>query len=335
MHCFLTGEFQIGKSTLIKQVQSELPEEFIGGFKTISAFDVDEQIGSVYLIPAGPDCGEPLKARVGLRCRFQNLKPEQKERVLARVPELNGKEPAPGPLGFPEVFDREGVRILKDAEASRLILMDEIGKMERNAKRFCDRVKELLDQDTPILGVVRKEGKTPLQEMVRNHPNVTLIEVTEENREALKPELLERIRHELRKRMDSAGAFVFRREGERNEVLMIRGRRGWSFPKGHIEIGEKARDAAVREVLEETGIRIALTEEPCVKTGSALPDEKRSVFYFTGYAIGGALRPQFSEVRDAAWVDAEKAAALLYFEEDRTAFLQCFPGKRGLSFEKK
>ena len=34
-----------------------------------------------------------------------------------------------------------------------------------------------------------------------------------------------------------------------------RGRLLWSLPKGHLEAGETAEDAAVREVEEETGIR--------------------------------------------------------------------------------
>ena len=34
-----------------------------------------------------------------------------------------------------------------------------------------------------------------------------------------------------------------------------RGRIRWSLPKGHIEVGERAEDTAVREIAEETGIR--------------------------------------------------------------------------------
>jgi diadenosine hexaphosphate hydrolase (ATP-forming) len=53
-----------------------------------------------------------------------------------------------------------------------------------------------------------------------------------------------------------AGGVVFNIHGE---VLMIqypasRGG-GWSFPKGHIDPGETPEIAAVREVLEECGVR--------------------------------------------------------------------------------
>ncbi len=50
-----------------------------------------------------------------------------------------------------------------------------------------------------------------------------------------------------------AGGVVF---NDRGEVLLIRDRNGfWVFPKGHLEPGETAEDAARREVLEEAGLR--------------------------------------------------------------------------------
>lgn len=46
-----------------------------------------------------------------------------------------------------------------------------------------------------------------------------------------------------------------RRAGHQVLVLLIRdAHRNWGFPKGHLERGEEARDAALREVREETGL---------------------------------------------------------------------------------
>src|SRR5882672_11199642 len=58
----------------------------------------------------------------------------------------------------------------------------------------------------------------------------------------------------------SAGGVA--RDGDR--VLMIRvqtleGKEIWTFPKGHLEPGETAEQAAVREVEEETGYRCEIT----------------------------------------------------------------------------
>jgi 8-oxo-dGTP pyrophosphatase MutT (NUDIX family) len=57
-------------------------------------------------------------------------------------------------------------------------------------------------------------------------------------------------------RETSAGGVVFRLEAGAPLFLLIRDSyANWGFPKGHLETGERAEDAAVREVREETGLR--------------------------------------------------------------------------------
>ena len=55
----------------------------------------------------------------------------------------------------------------------------------------------------------------------------------------------------------SAGAIIFRRKQEGTEFLVIYSERNsiWGFPKGHIEKGETERDAALREIFEETELK--------------------------------------------------------------------------------
>ncbi len=54
----------------------------------------------------------------------------------------------------------------------------------------------------------------------------------------------------------SAGGVVVRRLDETWHALLIRDRYGnWGLPKGHLEDGESVREAAVREVEEETALR--------------------------------------------------------------------------------
>jgi 8-oxo-dGTP pyrophosphatase MutT (NUDIX family) len=53
----------------------------------------------------------------------------------------------------------------------------------------------------------------------------------------------------------SAGGVVFRRGDDGYVFLLIRDPYGnWGLPKGHIEGGETAAEAALREVTEETGL---------------------------------------------------------------------------------
>jgi bis(5'-nucleosidyl)-tetraphosphatase len=52
----------------------------------------------------------------------------------------------------------------------------------------------------------------------------------------------------------SAGVVIVRQEGGAWRYLVLRAFRYWDFPKGLVEANEDPRDAAVREVTEETGL---------------------------------------------------------------------------------
>jgi 8-oxo-dGTP pyrophosphatase MutT (NUDIX family) len=53
----------------------------------------------------------------------------------------------------------------------------------------------------------------------------------------------------------SCGAVVVRKEEAGWQTLMLRAYRNWDFPKGLCETGETPKQAAMREVSEETGIK--------------------------------------------------------------------------------
>ncbi|MFP3871516.1 MAG: NUDIX domain-containing protein [Candidatus Natronoplasma sp.] len=52
----------------------------------------------------------------------------------------------------------------------------------------------------------------------------------------------------------SAGILVYRDKSPRKYLLLHYPAGHWDFPKGHIEEGETTREAALRELEEETGI---------------------------------------------------------------------------------
>lgn len=58
-------------------------------------------------------------------------------------------------------------------------------------------------------------------------------------------------------RLTHAGGAVYRMQNEEAFYLLVRPKSGkdeWVLPKGHIEKDEDERDAALREVCEETGV---------------------------------------------------------------------------------
>lgn len=58
----------------------------------------------------------------------------------------------------------------------------------------------------------------------------------------------------------SCGAVIYWRDGEALKVLLVRNKNGryWSFPKGHMEVGETEHQTALREVREETGLNVRI-----------------------------------------------------------------------------
>jgi 8-oxo-dGTP pyrophosphatase MutT (NUDIX family) len=52
----------------------------------------------------------------------------------------------------------------------------------------------------------------------------------------------------------SAGAVIYRKEGDEVQYLLLHGVGYWGFPKGNIEEGEEERETARREAEEESGL---------------------------------------------------------------------------------
>ncbi|RLF12005.1 MAG: hypothetical protein DRJ98_02065 [Thermoprotei archaeon] len=105
------------------------------------------------------------------------------------------------------------------------------------------------------------------------------------------------------------GVGVLVLDGDR--ILMIR-RRGepdvglWTIPGGLVELGEKVEDAAVREVEEETGIKVKLKRLLDVVNKIVLDEDGRVKYHFVivdflGEPLNLQVKPS-PEVLDAAWV---------------------------------
>jgi 8-oxo-dGTP pyrophosphatase MutT (NUDIX family) len=121
----------------------------------------------------------------------------------------------------------------------------------------------------------------------------------------------------------SAGGVVVRDVGGTTRVLLIRDPYGhWGFPKGHLERGERPDAAALREVMEETGLR-ELTLVTSVKAiewrfrfrGKLI--QKHCEFFLMETAVE-KTSPQRSEgITACKWAGLEEADTLIGYENAR------------------
>lgn len=122
------------------------------------------------------------------------------------------------------------------------------------------------------------------------------------------------------KQEKSCGAVIYHQEGGRFTFLVLKHRAGhWAFTKGHQEEGENDEETALREIAEETGLRVNLDSQFC-KHNRYQPakDVEKDVFYFLARAEGMDVACQQEEIRDFAWLDFSSARERLTFENDRT-----------------
>lgn len=120
----------------------------------------------------------------------------------------------------------------------------------------------------------------------------------------------------------SAGGLAIRRIEGRPFIAAVRLRKGTvlALPKGHIDPGESAEQAACREVREEAGISCELVEElPPVRYWYVR--ERRRVlkqvrFFLLDYR-SGSVDDHDDEVESAEWVPLEDAPALLTYKGER------------------
>lgn len=129
------------------------------------------------------------------------------------------------------------------------------------------------------------------------------------------------------RRETSAGGIVFRRDGERTLVLIIRDRyRNWGFPKGHVEHGEAPAEAAVREVREETGLSqldVVAPLDTIVWTFRFRGRRIRKTCHFFALATPDErTRPQRREgITDCRWVTIEQGERLLTHDNARAVLI--------------
>lgn len=162
-HILITGEVQVGKSTLLRRFLSRHPDWKVGGFRTVTLWqDEVKGVGTVHLLPA-----------VGGKCCPENACAIRENRTARAIP---------------GAFDRLGAALLIPGRYD-VLLMDELGVLEKDAPAFRKAVLDALHGEIPVYGVIKPKRSAFLDE-IRSCPSVQLIELHAEDRESAWERLL-------------------------------------------------------------------------------------------------------------------------------------------------
>ncbi len=123
-------------------------------------------------------------------------------------------------------------------------------------------------------------------------------------------------------RVQAAGGVVVADDGQ---VLLVHRPRydDWTLPKGKLDPGETFEAAALREVLEETGLHCRLGRELAASEYRDGKNRPKVVRYWLMAVESGEFEPN-DEVDEVRWLAPDEAAEGLTYDRDRDVLRAAF-----------
>lgn len=128
----------------------------------------------------------------------------------------------------------------------------------------------------------------------------------------------------------SVGIIPVAFEGEKRLLYLVKSKRGgyWGFPKGHPEAGELPKEAALRELKEETSLEIETYLSPKTlseyysyeKNGETI--EKQVDYWLAKVKEGQEAKVDGKEIAEGKWVVWEEALTLITYPESKRVALE-------------
>jgi nucleoside-triphosphatase len=161
---FITGLPGVGKTTLIKKLS-----EASKGFHPVGFYTEEIREG-------GERKGFELISLEGKRGLLSHKQIESRYKVGQYKVDIKGFEDFLASISFFSPF-------------TRLVIIDEVGKMECLSDRFRKLLKVTLDSERRVIATIALKGAGLLAE-VKERQDVKLFEITRKNRESLVSEIL-------------------------------------------------------------------------------------------------------------------------------------------------
>ncbi len=123
----------------------------------------------------------------------------------------------------------------------------------------------------------------------------------------------------------SAGAVIYRKAGggSLNFLLLVKKNGEYDIPKGHLEKGENQEQAALREIMEETGLRVSFTPGFSTDTKYLFYKRRQKILkrlrIFLAESASGEIKTS-EEHRGYRWMGYDQVLRGIKFENMRSVF---------------
>jgi len=164
----ITGLPGVGKTTLIRRLAEELKNFHPAGFYTAEIRE------------GGIRKGFELISLDGKKGLLSHIDIKSPYRVSKYCVDIKGFESFLDSIAFLD-------------PATRLIIIDEIGKMECFSDKFRNLIKEILDSDKLVIATIALKG-TGIISDIKKRDDIKLFEITQSNRNSLLSEILKEIK---------------------------------------------------------------------------------------------------------------------------------------------
>lgn len=117
----------------------------------------------------------------------------------------------------------------------------------------------------------------------------------------------------------TSGAVLYTEKDSERRYLLVKTKSGHiGFPKGHVEYGETEKESALREILEETGIKAELQGDFRMEyTFTTLENTEKTGAFYLAYYNYKESQLQESEIDEEYLLPYEEAYEKLNWEQDK------------------